>query len=61
VVGLLRFDAGRWALQPMCVCAQVGKKESVTMTGSAALQFCKKDKSKTLATLSERASKLLRE
>jgi hypothetical protein len=60
MVGLLRFDRGGWAVQPLCVRGKVGKKEVVVATGSKALEFCKKDKSKTLATLSERTSKLLR-
>jgi hypothetical protein len=61
LIGLLRFDRGVWAVQPLCVRARVGKKQGVVVTGSAALAFCEKDKAKTLATLSERASKLLRQ
>lgn len=60
VIGLLRFDGGAWEIQPLCARTKVGKKEAVIMGGSGALAFCKKDKSKTLATLSERAGKLLR-
>jgi hypothetical protein len=58
--GLLRFDAGAWAVQPLTVRTGAGKKQRTVMTGESALELCKKDKLKTLATLSERASKLLR-
>jgi hypothetical protein len=60
MTGLLRFDRGFWAIQPLSVRAGSGKKQRVVMTGESALEFCKKDKLKTLETLAERAGKLLR-
>lgn len=61
MIGLLRFDRGGWALQPLCVRTRAGKKDLILASGSRALEFCKKDKSRTLAILSERADKLLRQ
>jgi hypothetical protein len=61
MVGLLRFDRGGWAVQPLAARAKAGKKECVIMIGGGALEFCKKDKLKTLSVLSERAGKLLRQ
>jgi len=61
MIGLLRFDRSLWAVQPLAIRSAEGKKQRVILAGDGALQFCKKDKLKTLATLSERASKLLRQ
>jgi hypothetical protein len=56
--GLLRFDAGRWAVQPLTL--KVGKSK-LLYTGQTAAKLLKKPPSKnTVATLQERASRLLR-
>ena len=60
MTGLLRFDRGLWAIQPLAVRTGSGKKQRVVISGETALESCQKDKLKTLETLSERASKLLR-
>jgi hypothetical protein len=56
--GLLRFDAGRWAVQPLAV--TVGKKTIVT--GQTAAKVLKSPpKTSTVGILQERASRLLRQ
>ena len=63
MVGLLRFDAGRWALQPLSF-AVAGKKPQVFTAGftgaSAAAGGDAGGKDGALGTLRERAGKLLR-
>ena len=55
--GLLRFDAGKWGVQPLA--ATQGKK--TIFTGQTAAKLLQKPSSKsTVATLQERASYLLR-
>ncbi|GAB1543153.1 hypothetical protein NUACC21_58270 [Scytonema sp. NUACC21] len=57
IFGLLRFDGGRWAVQPLAATVQ-GK---TMFTGqSAAKIFKTPPKTNTVATLQERASRLLR-
>ncbi|NER33377.1 MAG: hypothetical protein F6J93_04815 [Oscillatoria sp. SIO1A7] len=61
--GLLRFDAGRWAIQPLAVAALLGKKKSAQtiFTGATAAKVINKTPAKnTIGTLQERASRLLR-
>lgn len=55
MVGLLRFDGGEWSLQPVMI--DTAKGARMIGTGLAA---AKKAKDSNLATLKERASKLLR-
>lgn len=56
--GLLRFDAGRWAVQPLAV--TVGKKTIVT--GQTAVKVLKSPpKTSTVGILQERAGRLLRQ
>jgi len=56
--GLLRFDAGRWAVQPLAV--TVGKK--AIATGQTAAKVLKSPpKTSTVGVLRERASRLLRQ
>jgi hypothetical protein len=57
--GLLRFDGGQWAVQPLAV-RLAGKKGSEAFTGSGAYEFVRKRQGETLAVLRERASRLLR-
>jgi hypothetical protein len=57
--GLLRFDGGRWAVQPLAV-RLAGKKGGAEFTGSGAYAFVRKRRGETLAVLQERASRLLR-
>jgi hypothetical protein len=59
MLGLLRFDGGRWEVQPLAV-VLAGKKAEVVFTGSGAAQ-ARKSPSKTLSILKERASRLLRQ
>jgi hypothetical protein len=59
MLGLLRFDGGRWEVQPLAVAVE-GKKAEVVFTGSGAVA-ARRSQSKTLATLKERASRLLRQ
>jgi hypothetical protein len=59
LLGLLRFDGGRWEVQPLAVAVE-GKKAEVVFTGSGAVT-ARRSQSKTLATLKERASRLLRQ
>jgi hypothetical protein len=56
LVGLLRFDGGRWSLQPLTVSK---KKPPLRAIGSS-LSATKKSKTGALPTLKERAGKLLR-
>ncbi|MBD2773829.1 hypothetical protein [Iningainema tapete] len=57
IFGLLRFDAGRWAVQPLAATVQ-GK---TIFTGQKAAKILKTPpKTSTVATLQERASRLLR-
>ncbi|AKT43091.1 hypothetical protein [Chondromyces crocatus] len=58
VVGLLRFDGGRWSLQPLL--AGGGKKKLRFIGASLGGGRGKKSKLGALATLKERSSKLLR-
>jgi hypothetical protein len=60
LLGLLRFDAGHWEVQPLAVVLD-DKKGEVVFTGSSAAQSLGGKAAKTLATLKERASKLLRQ
>ncbi len=60
LLGLLRFDAGHWEVQPLAVVLD-NKKAEVVFTGSSAAQSLGGKAAKTLATLKERASKLLRQ
>jgi hypothetical protein len=59
LLGLLRFDGGAWAVQPLAV-RLGGKKGGAEFTGSGAYEFVRKGKGETLAVLQERASRLLR-
>lgn len=52
LIGLVRFDGGQWAIQPLV--AQKGKKTLHNAEGADA------SRSSTISTLQERASKLLR-
>jgi hypothetical protein len=56
--GLLRFDAGRWALQPLAGASRAGKLTFVGQSG--AKLFKKPPKINAVAILEERASRLLR-
>jgi hypothetical protein len=58
LLGLLRFDGGRWAVQPLAA-AHPGQKAPV-FTGSKAYEQAYHKKGQTLAVLQERAGKLLR-
>jgi hypothetical protein len=60
LLGLLRFDSGRWEVQPLAVVLD-NKKEEVVFTGSGAFAALAGKPAKTLATLKERAGKLLRQ
>ncbi len=55
-IGLLRFDQGRWELQPLAVQTE----KATVLAGDSMLKARTKLKSKTLAILQERSSKLLR-
>ena len=57
--GLLRFDSGAWAVQPLAV-SRPGEKPPETFVGSALFDAPPKKKKPTLAILQERASRLLR-
>lgn len=58
VAGLLRYDAGRWAFQPLAAAGRSGK---LAFAGQAAARLFKKPpKVSTVAILEERASRLLR-
>lgn len=57
LVALLRFDAGRWSLQPVAI----DKGKGVRMVGTGLNEARKKAKSGNLPILQERASKLLRQ
>lgn len=59
LVGLLRFDAGRWALQPLAL-VLAGKSPQVLSAGQKGAAAAAGGDSSTLGTLRERASKLLR-
>jgi hypothetical protein len=56
--GLLRFDAGHWALQPIAAASRAGKLTFVGQSG--AKLFKKPPKVNPVAILEERASRLLR-
>lgn len=56
LVALLRFDAGRWSLQPVTI----DKGKGVRMVGTGLSEARKKAKGGNLAVLQERAGKLLR-
>ncbi|MEM7478230.1 MAG: hypothetical protein AAF483_24855, partial [Planctomycetota bacterium] len=56
IIGLLRFDAGKWCLQPLAV--KLAK--ATIVAGEGIMDLRAKQKSKTFSILSERASKLLR-
>lgn len=56
LVALLRFDAGRWSLQPVAI----DKGKGVRMVGTGLSEARKKAKGGNLAVLQERAGKLLR-
>jgi hypothetical protein len=60
MLGLLRFDSGRWEVQPLAVVLN-NKKEEVVFTGSGAYTSLTGKPAKTLSILKERASKLLRQ
>jgi hypothetical protein len=60
LLGLLRFDAGRWEVQPLAVVLN-NKKAEIVFTGSSAAASLTGKAAKTLVTLRERASKLLRQ
>jgi hypothetical protein len=60
MLGLLRFDSGRWEVQPLAVVLD-NKKEEVVFTGSGAFEALTGKSAKTLSILKERASKLLRQ
>jgi hypothetical protein len=60
MLGLLRFDAARWEVQPLAVTLN-NKKEGVVFTGSGAFEALTGKAAKTLSILRERASKLLRQ
>jgi hypothetical protein len=60
MAALLRFDAGRWQVQPLAV-GRGGKKAAVVANGQAAWEaVTAKKKKDTLGILKERASRLLR-
>jgi hypothetical protein len=56
--GLLRYDAGRWALEPLSVATKAGKLAFAGQSG--AKLFKKPPKLNPVAVLEERASRLLR-
>lgn len=56
LVALLRFDAGRWSLQPVTI----DKGKGIRMVGTGLSEARKKAKGGNLAVLQERAGKLLR-
>lgn len=59
IFGLLRFDAGKWSIQPLAVAV----KNKITSTGqTAASVIAKKDsiKNSVVGILQERSSRLLR-
>jgi hypothetical protein len=56
MIALVRFDQGGWRAQPLCI--RIAKRVVISGEGIAAAR--KKLKSKTLAILKERSSKLLR-
>ena len=58
LVGLVRFDEGRWAVQPLCV--ELGGKGGEKFTGSGIEDALGRKKNVTLDILRERASRLLR-
>jgi hypothetical protein len=60
--GLLRFDAGSFSVQPLALTVQSGTSKPKTIfTGQNAVNILKKPpKTSTVATLQERASRLLR-
>ncbi len=59
LVGLLRFDGGRWAVQPLAV--GVPGKKNQQRSGSGAFEaLTPTKKQRTLAILKERSSRLLR-
>jgi hypothetical protein len=60
MLGLLRFDSGRWEVQPLAAVLD-NKKEEVVFTGSGAFEALTGKPAKTLSILKERASKLLRQ
>jgi hypothetical protein len=62
LVGLLRFDGGRWSLEPLAIDA-IEKKKSVFRAIGSSLGATrgKKTKDGVYATLKERAGKLLRQ
>jgi len=59
VLALLRWDAGRWQLQPICVQGK-GKLKNGLRAGQGISARLAKSKSDALVTLQERASRLLR-
>lgn len=59
-LGLLRWDAGRWLLQPLAVQATVKKKPVIVHNGGLALESGSAKKDDTVAVLRERAGRLLR-
>ena len=59
LVGLLRFDGGRWGVQPLAV--GVPGKKNHERSGSGAFEaLTPTKKQRTLAILKERSSRLLR-
>ncbi len=63
--GLLRFDAQQWSVQPLGIVSQAGKgkkgkAETIFSGDQAASLFKKPPKTSIIATLQERASRLLR-
>jgi hypothetical protein len=61
LLGLLRFDGGRWAIQPLAL-SLGGKKAGEVFTGQGmADHLTVKKKGGTLGILRERASRLLRQ
>lgn len=59
--GWLRYDGGQFQLQPLAGRYGSGKKAKDFLLGESALPYCLKDKRKSLPTLVERASRLLRQ
>ncbi|MES2571383.1 MAG: hypothetical protein V4710_15185 [Verrucomicrobiota bacterium] len=59
MIALLRWDAGQWRLQPICLRGK-GKLKTVVRAGQGIAARLAKSKSDALATLQERASRLLR-
>jgi hypothetical protein len=60
MLGLLRFDAGRWEVHPLAVVLN-NKKAEVVFIGSGGFAALTGKPAKTLTILKERASKLLRQ